>query len=483
MPIQTPAIGDGSQSPEESEQRTPIDDPLDPIVQDNIDAIVRIGPPPLDERNNTSSNPNQYWIVELEIHLTDGSASNYAMGKIVPRGHNRIPEVRPLNDDRMSDIIHIEVDNQLTEAREDTEEITRVFTGVVSNVSRIEHNLFEFMAFWPGFNEIQNGTLSQSLPAPRTGVEFKYSNEEVNVTDYGQRQHSARDLAQEIGDIITAPPNEFPYNIYLSEDGFDVNGVNYGANQRVLIRNFDVPLVAESTDEGILQRIVNVTNSVWDVDRYGNFHIGPPIPDNEKFSDIDVPTKVKSHKLRYITETSAGKQSPAWRSVRVIGDGVVSQDGWASSALINENIAKYSSPVTEAGETTPDTDDLAKPVFEYVNEEINTASEAEHVLEKLKEEIRKQAAGGEVTVVGHPEVWPGDAIEMPDTENQPFGLERYRVSKVIHRINNSDGFLTKIEVSGQTNATDAIFSDEVEGPDASELDYQHPGGADRFRNE
>lgn len=466
MPIRTPATVDEAGNP--NDQPDFIDDPLDPVAKDNIDVEVRIGPAQdgLDE-TNAPVNSFDYIPTELEVHLTEGTASNYAIGHLVPDGHNRKPSPRTdaaiedgLTD---ADVIAIDVDNELTEQRPNTGEVTRIFTGILSNASRIESGLYEFMAFWPGYEEIQNGSTIVSLPPPEY-EEYSYGGRTYQYPVYENRWQYASIIAEDVAQDVTND-TPFGYDISITDEGTDVGGISYGDDQQMYMDSSYVPITLEGNDEGALERVVSVTNSVWEVDRYGDFLIGPPVPDGEQR------TAVTSHKLRYITETSAGIRSPQWRSVVVIGDGVVSQDGWGSNAQINEDPQSFYDNVN--GEQTAVAsdfnadirrDELAKPVFEYVNLEIQTADEARKVLEKIKEKIRKQYAGGEITVVGHPAVWPGDAVEMPDSENQPYGLERFGVGKVVHRLNNSDGFLTKIQVVGMTNANATTFAGEVKPP-------------------
>jgi hypothetical protein len=443
-----PIPSDGSiVSDDEQQEPEYIDEPLDPFVRDNIEIDCIIG-------------GKQYLVTDLEVHLTDGSASNYADGIVIPSGHNSKPTVG-------DDTITIDIDNRLTEERRDTDEITRIFTGIISNSSRIEEkDAFEFLAFWPGFNEIQNGSYKVERVPPKTAESaIQDAGTIPRKVNYTNRRQYASAIAEGIGEFVTRN-SQFDFEIFINDTGEEVNGIEYASDTRLLLDGFDQPLVVDGTDEGVLERIVKATNSVWEVDRYGNFYIGPPTPDG------DVPTAVTSHKLRYMTETSAGKQSPAWQSVAVVGDGVVSKDGWSSNALISENPQKFASPITtqnrgdvqQIEESLEESEQLADPTFVYTNLEINTAEEAKHVLNKIKEDIRKQEANGHITVVGHPAIWPGDAVELPDSRDQPFGLERFAVGKVIHRINNSDGFLTKIEVMGQTNATAGLYSDEVEVP-------------------
>lgn len=422
------------------------DEPLDPIVQDNINVDCVIG-------------GREYYVTELEVHLTNGSESNYAVGKVHQKGsNNKKPSTGdPLNGEKPEKIL-INVDNELMEKRPDANgEIKRIFTGVISNASRIEHELYEFMAFWPGFNQIQNGSIDIQPATANTVIEtVPWAKEKVRAVDYAGRWHFTSFVAKEIGEYVTSSDGRFTYNIHLREGGWNINGEPAGYDVKMNTSGESQPLVASGGDEGLLERVVNATNSVWRVDRYGIFHIGPPIPDG------DIGTAIRSHKLRYITDTTAGKKSPAWRSIVVIGDGVVSQDGWNSSAQVNDSLRQMKENVTQSGGNAAVSSNLAQPTFEYTNLEIDTETEARNVLNKIKDKIQTQMAEGEITVVGHPEVWPGDAIELPDAENQPFGLERYGVRKVIHRVNSSDGFITKIQVMGQTNANKTFWASEAD---------------------
>jgi len=94
-------------------------------------------------------------------------------------------------------------------------------------------------------------------------------------------------------------------------------------------------------------------------------------------------------------------------------------------------------------------------------------------MDQLREEIREQAAGGFIEVIGHPEVWPGDAIELPDAESQPFGLERFGVRRVIHRINNQGGFMTRIECAGLTNGVETLFEQDLKDLIQEQKEYEN----------
>lgn len=450
-----------------------IDDRLEPVTQDNVSVDVHIGPEDAfefvdgevhpDSTGTTFADARRYHALQLEIDISNSSESNIVIGQVIGDGHNIPPsEGDPLDEEESPEVITVDVDNELMEYRDSADaEITRLFTGVISNKSRMAAGMFEFVAFWPGFNELQEGTVDVTVPPTTRQLE----EDMLWKLDYDHRRTTTSVIAERIGEKITSG-TKFPYQINLREGGYDIGGIKSGDDTEITVDN---PANADITTDdatGALTRAVEASNAVWDIDRWGTFTVGPAIPEGDVGNGV--PTTIKAHKLRYITDSDAGMRSPIWNSIQVIGDGVVSQDGWAASGMVNENPAVFADDV----EGTEDTEgavqrsgELAEPTFVYRNMEINTTKEAKNVLEDLKEELRSQMAGGQVTVVGHPELWPGDAIELPDAPDQPFNLERFLVTRVTHHINNDDGFITVIEVGGQTNAVETVFSDDENFPE------------------
>ena len=446
-----------------------VDDPLVPVTQDNIEIDLFIGPRDAFDRGTVrgSEKPRvrptdaarEYDIIEAEIELVDGKETNFMEAVLVGKDHNIVPtEGNPVEQRNEPELVTLDIKNQLTEAERDGQQIDRVFTGTVANAARLGDQRFKMTAFWPGFNRIQDGRI---VISPPPALYFG-----VGETSFVSRRNTISNIIGRAGREITRG-TPFDYEINLDPDGVIVgNKPERGGNFTVIRNGFDEEVTRDSLLEPIetlLKDLKLKSESVWDVDRYGDFYFGAIQPD--------------AHKLRYITETSAGKQSPAWRSVRVIGDGVVSQDGWGASAQINED------PETLLGNIDGSSveEGLAEPTFEYRNMEISTRVEAKHVLEELLEEIREQTAGGYVEVVGHPEVWPGDAIELPDAEAQPFGLERFGVKRVIHRINNRDGFMTRIECNGLTNGTKTLFEEDLKDIIDEQKEYLLRGTASEQR--
>jgi len=446
-----------------------IDDPLPPVTQDNIDIELHVGEEDAFERRDIgetdrpvvapTDDARSYSIIDAEVELIDGPETNYMQALVVGDGHNIPPsEGDPLNRGDPPEIVTLNVNNQLTEAERDGQQISRIFTGVVANAARMGDHHFKMTAFWPGFNIIQD---EKVVLAPPPALFFG-----TDVVDYQFRRNSVSHFINRVGQRVTGG-TPFSWTVNMDRDGVLVGELPDGTEVR---NGFDIEVTVDTWREPIEEVLDNMqlkSESIWEVDRYGDFYFGAINPD--------------AHKLRFITETSAGKQSPAWRSVLVIGDGVVSQDGWGASAQINEDAMEVRGNIDGAEVE----DGLAEPTFVYRNLEINTREEARHVMEELREEIREQAAGGFIEVVGHPEVWPGDAIELPDAPQQPFALERFGVKRVIHRLNNNDGYTTRIECGGITNASKTVFEDELmdiieeqkEYEDSREDRQQAAGGA------
>ena len=433
-----------------------VDDPLTTVTQDNIDIALRIGPASSFERRSVdggadrpvlapTSSARSYHIIDAEVELTKNTEANFMEATIVGDDTDKRPsEGDPLNEYVDPEVVTLDVYNQLTEAERDSNNISRVFTGQVANAARMGDHSFKMTAFWPGHNIIKNKkVLLVPPPVLFAGLE--------NV-DYNPRRNKISTFAELTGNRITRG-TPFEPVINMSTDGIvvgerpDGTEIRYGYDGEITLTTWKKEV------NSVLETLARGSLSEWDVDRYGDFYFGAARP--------------RAHKLRYITDTSAGKQSPPWRSVQVIGDGIVSQDGWNASAQINEEPEVVRGNLGGSGFDA----DLAEPTFVYRNMEIQTRDEAMHVLNKIREEIREQAGGGHVEVVGHPEVWPGDAIELPDARDQPLGLDRFLVKKVIHRLNSKNGFMTRIECGGVTNAADTVFvSDVDELKDSQEYD-------------
>lgn len=433
------------------------DDPLDSIVQDDIDITVMIG-------------GREYLPIDLEIELTDGAEGNLASGRIAtPASHNKKPrtglEEENIGNDIRPEKVEIDIYNDLMNERPGTQEISRVWTGYVSNASRIGNGMFEFRSFWPGHDKIQNASINvdtSSLYNPSVGLTDGDGNVYMPDEDPSEQVKTASFLAKKIGELVTED-TDFDYELNMkpnhvtvgkTPDGEVVRRANDIKVDLANIKSFKIT----KGEEGILTYLTNKTNSIWDVRRDGTFYIGAPQP--------------TAHKLRYLVDMGAGKESPYYLSVQVIGNGIASQKGWPEKNMVNSAPESVGKDLIEDGdpyEVKNAQEELTKPTFIYRNLEIDTRKEAEDTVQGLVDKIKEQMGSGEIDVIGHPEVWPGDAVELPDAKKQPFANERYKVKRVVHRVNNDDGFLTKIEVGGMTKATETAFTDTrtdtIEYPD------------------
>lgn len=225
----------------------------------------------------------------------------------------------------------------------------------------------------------------------------------------------------------------------------------------------------------LLDTLAELSNAAWWVDRTNTVIFGP--------------TDTTVHKLdapyNHVVDTDAGKQTPPYRSVRVIGDEVVSQSGWENRRLISENATTVglnlpsastagTPPLREQIQETNFEATLQKPTFTYKSKEIKTYRQAEHVASKILNNLQEQQAGGWVEMAGRSNIEVFDIIEMPDsfgTTNRIDGQIRqippaaYLVQKITHRMNDSDGFITRIEsggLAGRYASSTVTESDEVE---------------------
>lgn len=410
----------------------------------DIDCVIGGGNNPSEESETIES--EQWEIIEAEVVITAQSSPDYVDMRITPATDTTFPKdpsVSKEDGGYLGRNFTLDVE---TDLRADVEgpSHTRLFTGKISNMTALGDYSYEAIAHDPtqepflstSEEKTYTSIMNQSIELNESSsVEIigkpsgPFYGEEGVLTDARIRVSDLLDLIlDEIGidDESVAEEN-------LQEDGSFVVTTRDGAPIK---KGKDIELTFSNWEVKIkdaLEYAALASGSKWWFDRFGKFHFGPPIP-NEN---------IYAYELRYITDATDSLTRPPYQSVRVIGDGVVSQDGWSKSKILNEK------PIT-TGDSIKEVEsgaELVEPTFTYRNMEINTEEEARTVRESLVEDIKSQQADGEVTVVGFPEIRPLDVIVMPDTDRQPMGGYRYGVDKVVHRLNNSDGFLTKIGIS------------------------------------
>lgn len=394
---------------------------------------------------------NEWSVIEARVELTKTSKADYIDMIIAPAPEtvSSLPNdlTEPAPEGLLGAELTLDVDTELLAG--DRGEETRLFTGNLANLSTAAQGAWEALAFDPSQQSFDTGTRdSTSFMAQKINVaaaagaeeeadislpsqffKMNYPNKSQN-TPSGTRILSSR-LAQLICEKAGMSSSDYQLHFGGETSGKDIS--LYFSEESVTISE-------------ALSRLDKSTNSVWWFDRYGVFHIGAM----EEGQPID------AWKLQFITDTSAGMTTPNYRSVRIIGSGVVSEEGWKRQAMNEEDPIVLEENMSDAESQEGM---LAEPTFTYKNMSIQTQEEAEAVRDKIMDNLRSQRASGTVTVVGMPEVRPYDVIKMPNTEVQPMGGNRYGVRKVIHKINNSDGFLTELKVDGLMNEQDVITSE------------------------
>lgn len=417
-------------------------------------------------------NGDEWYPLQARVELSTANTPDYVDMIISPKtvaldGIDGNPTKLKENGGLLGEEFVLSIDTEL-EAGGRSSEQTKIFTGNLANLSTAAEGAWEAVAWDKSHQSFASGKGS--------GNSGNFLNNQINIAaasetptralsnspyplavDFpstsfdspGAAKIQASRLVEEIIDQSPLDSNEVETN-FAEHPGVKI-GTRPGSDEEVyggIDREitFSDELVSISQ---ALERIENSTNSTWWFDKEGVFHIGAAEPGNP----------IDSYNLKFITDTSAGKTTPAWQSVQVIGSGVVSEDGWEKSNMNPEEFAKSRARMKDDGET--DTDELAEPVYTYRNLEIQTQAEADAVAKELVNKLRDQKAEGKVTVVGFPEIRPLDAIEMPDTDAQPMGGARYSVIKVVHKINPDDGFITDIHVGGLTRENSTVYNDKI----------------------
>lgn len=229
------------------------------------------------------------------------------------------------------------------------------------------------------------------------------------------------------------------------------NGTEYTIGEETYKGGYDIPISfpdPTGTAIELLDEIANKTKSTHWFDKRGTFNFGPP--------------QISEYNIRYITDSTAGITTPPYQSVKVIGTGVASEEGYpAKNQLAEERIVKKVAlenvDQSKGGYSTRE-GALRDPKYTYKSADLVTDQQVEFVANKLINKIGEQQKTGEITMVGFPEVTLDDVLVMPDSDSQPMGGEDYAVTKITHRINNGDGFITKVQVSAPFVET--LFYDE-----------------------
>lgn len=411
----------------------------------------------------------EWHVKEAKVELSRMDTPNYVDLIMVPDPNDTVPELPSPITNLLGADFRLEADTDLITNRDtNAEEDSLLFAGQLANISPTGEKTYEGIAYDPAQQafapesdggSIMNEYIYLGLPEYSYGG-YMWGGYGLGGTRYEIQTIEASELVERCMDAL----NIDDFDIELADGGVTVEGENgsyTGGYERTMYFSESFIKVSDALD-----RARESTESEWWFDKEGVFHFGVPRP-----------TK---HALQFITDSSAGKTTPPYQSIRLIGSGAASQEGYSRATMniedkivLERNIAE-----TEGGEITvvePDEDEDPKsPTFEYRNLEVSNDEQAESVVQKVAEDLAEQQADGKVTVVGFPEVLPLDGILMPqsvnpDAENynekQPMGGRAYNVYKVVHKLNSSDGFVTDIHVAGVVGVTRTVVSPtDTSGP-------------------
>lgn len=432
------------------------------IIDDNVQIRCLIG--------------DEHWhISELEVELSQASTPNYVhIVSMVPAADTDVPN--DLQDLRGRDF-ELSVDTSL-ESESRSSDSSTLFIGKLANISNIDGYAYEGIAYDPsqqafsGLGSDNTDLESGSLLNQRVLIAASSQGRSIEYTyKAGTRRVTRTKKASDVIDTIMEQiPSIDEYDNQLQEGGVDRGNTTGAYNPEILFKRVD-PTVGQA-----LEKIANETKSEYWFDKHGVFHIGLPDP--------------IAHELSLITDASAGVNTPAYQSVRVVGSGIASEKGQRLAHIEPKErfVVEGTIGITGNNKYQPilSPDRLPEPIFTYRSNEINTQKQAKNVAKSIINKLGKQESDGKITVTGFPEIEPFDVVVMPQNDdpdginyqpNQGMGGQRYAVHKVVHRINPSDGFKTIIHVSGIVGASKVAVPEE-ETPDQStdQLEERELGG-------
>lgn len=459
------------------------------IIEDNVQVDLQIGTerlaetgsfPVRDEEPGKSSFDEDaiYWdVIELKVEISQVVSPNYVKGRVTikPEFSNSINKIVNSNIDENNSLpnngisrlvgsrFRLEANNELVALPENeetntslrgltteqnVEEDNLLFDGRLANISPVGTNVYEIVAYDPGQQAFNIGEESGSIINQKldfTGEEINFRDPEDSSDNNVTGDHSQRaiDIAREVADAAGLGSKTNIQNSAFRQARVST-GINRAAYIRVEFEKLVVPV------KEALNRVREATNTEWWFDKDGTFYFGDP---------ATFGGGVSTYETRLIKDTSAGITTPPYQSVRVIGSGVATTEGWSGSSKIQDDEDKIVKEANiglpsaggEQSEVVIELDprgELTEPTFKYINAEISTDEQAQNTALKIADELIKQQAEGKVTVVGFPEIQPFDGILMPNSDEQPMGGQLYDVYSVTHKLNGSDGFVTEIEVAG-----------------------------------
>lgn len=195
------------------------------------------------------------------------------------------------------------------------------------------------------------------------------------------------------------------------------------------------PDFTDKTAAEALDTLANWANADWFIDNYNVLRFG--LPDAE----------VKP--VEYIkSESKFGPVEPPYRGVRVTPSGAVSEESnsqnYALCGYAPTSARRALDYDEETGTWEVDSFYTNEPVFTYEDEQIQTLETARAVAEKFARELLRQVQGGKLVIIGDATIDERDVVELPDFLNG----QMYFIGEIKHKINDSDGFITELNLEG-----------------------------------
>jgi hypothetical protein len=471
-------------------------------IEDEVDANLFIG--------QTTDITRQFDVIDMEVEHTTFNKANYASGVVVPAQEDDAGASVSLTSARLRALVgqpaflyartSIQVGTPVQ-----NKDNALIFKGRVANiVATGEGNLISVLLFDPSqesFSYDEEGETTNNFM--NNSVDFSTIEGEISEVFGVEEDQQSLPAADIVETILTDPQfnlnfsegevfilgedepfgqNEFAPSPFEDGGGTSGSGVNlleadYIIEMREpettpteeLVQAINIPLNFQKTDKtiyNILDDIQTRTDSKMWFDRFGVLHFGGISP--------------VQHELRLIKETTAGLTTPAYQGVKVVSRAKQSANLDEEEARAINDLDRrddFETFVVEAsigrqdvrevikgpqgereegeiiGSENPivfhDSDDtvVAQPQFEYIDYSLLTQTEVLNAAKSFLEDILKQSADGEITVVGFPEVELFDGLRMPDTDVQPMGGSLFAVEEIVHEI-SSEGFITRLSVSG-----------------------------------
>lgn len=410
------------------------------VYNDSVETTMKIG--------------GETWEpVELKVELSQTSTPNYVdIQKMIPGEGVEVPSPPDKGEKGLvADKFELHADNQLiSERTTDKSEETLLFKGKLANISAIGTRAYEGIAYDPSQQPVSNtadggngSMLNQEIyvKSPYYGMQLMYGRSKG--TEYEPKTTKGKKLAQK---VVNEIPGLNDYDIQLTKGGVTRSGPN-GTVKGAFNPELKFDSVKITLDDA-MTKIREECECDWWFDKEGTLHIGVPKP--------------IAHELKFITDTSDGLTTPPYQSVKVIGSGLASEEGFRKKQLVPEDRIVVEGTFSEKKDFVRG--ESIEPQFVYRNAEISTEKQAVSTAKKITTDLKKQSGTGKITVVGFPEVTPFDAVIMPHSSKKkrdagvpnyqkgmPMGGNRWGVYKVIHKLNGSDGFKTEIHVAGLTN--------------------------------